>query len=123
MLCGISSHGLAEERLHTLSLDYGGCGGRRQVRDERLGGFYFFGVRSDACRENYFMVQLGGERTDHLQTGRRQHVDEKHSELGLTFSNRLNDLCRTGLYFGLAFHRLANAETFEYPQNLGASRA
>src|SRR5215813_10781342 len=43
--------------------------------------------------------------------------------LGLTFSNRVNDLRRPGLHLGLGFHRLADAKSFEDPENLGASRA
>src|SRR5262252_8722967 len=117
------SHGLAKERVHTLGFDYGGRGGRRQVGDEGLGGFRFFRVLSDGCCENYFLLQLGGEGSDHIQTGGRQHVEEKHSQLGLTFGNRLNDLSRRGLYLGLGLHRLGDPEPIEHPKNLCTSRA
>ena len=46
----------ASARIHPFGLDDRGGGGRRQVGDERLGGFRFFAVRSDGCRENYFLL-------------------------------------------------------------------
>jgi len=67
--------------------------------------------------------QFGGKRSDHVQTGGRQHVDEKHSKLGLAIRNRLNDLSGRGLGLGLSFHCLSDAETFEDSKNLGTSRA
>ena len=68
---------LDSARIHTFGPYHRGGGRRRQVRDERLGGLRFSGIRGDSCRENYFLLQFGGERADHIQPGRRQHVDGK----------------------------------------------
>ena len=56
----------ASARIHPFGLDHRGGGGSRQVGDERLGGCRFFGVRRDGCREHDFLLQFGGERTDHI---------------------------------------------------------
>ena len=49
--------------------------------------------------------------------------DEKYAKLGLAFGDRRDDLRRPGQRLGLGLHRLADAETLECPQDLGAGRA
>jgi hypothetical protein len=56
-------------RIHPFGLDHRGGGGSRQVGNERLSGCRFCGVRRDGGREHDFLLQFGGERTDHIQTG------------------------------------------------------
>src|SRR5437899_10010140 len=107
-------YALASAGVHTFGLDHRSARWRHQVGDESLRSFRFFAVCSDTRCVDDFPLYFGGERTDHVQAGICQHVDEKHRELGVATRNRLDDLRGRGLRLGLAYHRLCDTKTLVY---------
>src|SRR5436189_5867229 len=55
-----------------------------EIRDQRRRYCRLFGIRRECRREHDVLLQLGGEWTDHVETGRVVHVDKEYAKFSLS---------------------------------------
>ncbi len=105
---------IVSPRRHTFALDHRYGVRRFQVVDERLRGCGFLRARTERGREYDILLQVSGERANHVQARHRQDVHQEQREFSLPLGDHSDDLCRRRLRFHLGFHRLGDAEALEY---------